>query len=439
ATTLSSKLKEAQQGSAAAVTGTKKLADGATKLAAGTAQLQTGSATLASKLKEAQQGSAAAVTGTQKLADGATKLAAGTAQLQTGSATLAARTAQAATGARTLGNGAKSLQSGVDQLAAGNLKIKGALGTITSQLPAQSDLTRLGSGAKTLAEKSRELSSGLTTLADGAEKLRSGAGELNDGAARLHSGLSTLYTKIPASVEQLGGDPQGLSASVRPVTEVFAPAGTNGVAFSPYFMALSLWVGVTLTTFIFPYQQLPLSGRRTSQFARMLRKAAVPALLVVVQALLVVLAVHLLGVNYLHPLEVVATSILSSLSFLTLVLGLIFCFGAAGRLIALILLVLQLAASGGSYPVETSPHGFQLIHNWVPVTQAVNALRHAITGAYQGDYVKFMFLLALMGLSGLGLGLLGRRRWELVKDEDFKPLVSSPVVSAFEHQEVPNE
>ncbi|OLV18269.1 YhgE/Pip domain-containing protein [Deinococcus marmoris] len=432
---LSNALPKLADGAQKAAVSAGQLATGATDLAAGTAKVQTGAASLATGLKDASTASTTAVKGAQQLSAGATQLTAGTAQLQSGAATLAQKSGEAAKGAADLSAGATSLQSGVNTLVAGNLKIKDALGQITTQLPAQSDLDSLKTGASTLAQKSGDLSNGLKTLSSGATKLQTGATDLDAGAVKLRDGLNTLYSKIPINTEQLGGDPAGLSASVLPVTETFAPVKNNGAGFAPYFMALSLWVGVTLTTFIFPYSQLPRSGRGTSQFARMLRKAAVPAALVCVQALLVVWGVHALGVDFLHPAQVIATALASSLTFLTLVLALIFLFGAAGRLIALVLLVLQLAASGGSYPVELSPSFFGAIHNFVPVTQSVNAFRHALSGAFQGSYVTFMLILLGIAVLSVGVGLLGRRRWELVADEDFKPLISSPLVSEEVHHE----
>ncbi len=432
---LSSALPDLADGAARAAASAGQLAAGAKELAAGTARVQGGAARLAAGVKDASVASAAAVGGAQKLSAGAAQLLDGTAKLQSGAVTLAGKAGEAAAGAADLSAGAASLNSGVNTLVAGNLRVKDALGQITAQLPAPDDLNSLKSGASTLAQKSGELGSGLKALSNGAASLQSGANELDGGAARLRGGLDTLYRKIPASTEQLGGDPAGLSASVLPVTETFAPVRNNGAGFAPYFMALSLWVGATLTTFIFPYSQLPRSGRGTSQFARMLRKAAVPAGLVTVQALLVVWGVHALGVDFLHPAQVVATALASSLTFLALVLALIFCFGAAGRLIALVLLVVQLAASGGSYPVELSPPFFGAIHNFVPVTQSVNAFRHALSGAFQGSYPTFMLILLGIAVLSVLVGLLGRRRWELVADEDFRPLISSPLVSEEVHHE----
>ncbi|MBB6016307.1 YhgE/Pip family protein [Deinococcus radiopugnans] len=432
---LSNALPKLADGAQKAAVSAGQLATGANDLAAGTAKVQSGAASLATGLKDASAASAAAVKGARQLSAGAVQLTTGTAQLQSGAATLAQKSNEAAKGAAELSAGATSLQGGVNTLVDGNLKIKDALGQITAQLPAQGDLNNLENGASTLAQKSGELRNGLNTLSRGATKLQTGATDLDAGAVKLRDGLDTLYSKIPADTEGLGGDPAGLSASVLPVTEKFAPVKNNGAGFAPYFMALSLWVGVTLTTFIFPYSQLPRSGRGTSQFARMLRKAAVPAALVCVQALLVVWGVHALGVEFLHPAQVIATALASSLTFLTLVLALIFLFGAAGRLIALVLLVLQLAASGGSYPVELSPPFFGAIHNFVPVTQSVNAFRHALSGAFQGSYVTFMLVLLGIAVLSVGAGLLGRRRWEVVADEDFKPLITSPLVSEEVHHE----
>lgn len=423
------------EGANAAATGASRLAEGAAQLAGGTARLQEGTAALAAGLREAQTGGAAATTGARQLAQGTAPLADGAAKVTSGAATLAEKTAQAAVGARDLADGARTLRAGVDRAVTGNVRIKDALGDITRQLPASRDLDRLDDGASTLAGASGDLTSGLRELAAGADRLAGGTASVDDGATKLADGLARLHDEIPKDVEQLGGDPAGLSASVEPVVRAFAPVKNNGTGFAPYFMAMALWIGVTLTAFIFPYQQLPESGRRTRQLARMLRKAAAPALLVTAQALLVVWGVHLLGVEYVHPLQVTFTAVASSLTFLSAVLALIFLFGAAGRLFAVILLILQLAASGGSFPVEVAPAFFQDIHAYTPVTYTVNALRHAITGAFEGQYGAFMLKLSLFAGLGVLLGLLGRRRWEFVDDEAFKPLISAPMTSQPVHHE----
>jgi putative membrane protein len=93
------------------------------------------------------------------------------------------------------------------------------------------------------------------------------------------------------------------------------------------------------------------------------------------------------------------------------------------------MLVIQLGASGGSYPVELSPPFFRVVHAWVPLTQSVYAFKHAVTGAFEGRYSSFMIALLGLALVSALLGLLGRYRWEFVEDKDFKPLLSSRTIS----------
>ena len=98
--------------------------------------------------------------------------------------------------------------------------------------------------------------------------------------------------------------------------------------------------------------------------------------------------------------------------------------GAAGRLLALVLLVIQLAASGGSYPVELSSPFFQWLHAYIPVTDAINAMRSAMFGSYEGQYGAFMLRMGLVALVSLLVALLSTRRWHYTPDERFRsPLV----------------
>ena len=398
-------------------------------MASGAGDLQAGAVKLADGTKTAQAGAAAAVQGADKLAAGSATLASGSTELKSGATTLSQRTAEASQGASQLAAGAGQLQGGVTKLADGVERIGQGVGTINSRLPDQADLNTLQDGAKTLANRSGDLASGLGKLKDGAITLSDGTTSLREGSDDLAKGAEELHSKIPTNIEELDGDPEGLSQSVTSERENFAAVTNNGMGFAPYFMSLSLWVGAVMATFIFPFQQLPAMGRGTSQGARVLRKYLTPALLAVLQAVLMVITVQSLGVNYLHPFQVTVTAILASLTFLMLILALILLFGSVGRFIALVLLILQLASSGGSFPVEVSPRIFQNIHNWVPVTQAVGALRHAITGAYQGQYMRFMiYLLMMLGVSTV-LALLGRRKWEIVDDADFRPLIVEPLSS----------
>lgn len=313
-----------------------------------------------------------------------------------------------------LTNGAVHLDKGVASLTDGQLKIKYSMANINKQL-ANTNLSSLVTGAEQLNDGVATFSKGLTALGKGSQKLHSGTEELRKGSAKLKENLALLHSKLPAKLPAFTGTPEGLSASVKTVTTVFAPAN-NGTSFAPYFMSLSLWVGATLTTFLFPYGQLTRAARGTSQGVRVARKLLVPLLVVSIQAAVVVLGVSQL-VPYVNGGEVLFVALLTSWSFLYLIAGLILMLGAAGRLVTLLALVLQLAASGGSYPIELAPVPLQTLHHYLPLTPALQAFRHAITGAYEGRFAELLGLIALGGLFGLLMLFLGRRWREVEKLE----------------------
>lgn len=401
------------------------LASGLGDLSGGAAQLQTGATSLAAGAASAQTGAQKAAAGAARLATGTAQVQTGAQQLNTGSAALAANTRKAATGAAQLAAGARDLQGGMTTLAEGNIRIKDALGDINAQLPAQKDLNTLTTGGTSLTINSARLATGAATLASGAADLQGGTTDLQTGARQLRDGLVTLRDRIPTDTEQLGGDPTGLAQSVTVQTRATADVPNNGSAFAPYFIALALWVGATLTTFIFPFLLIPDSGRRTGQLARVLRKLSVPLLIVAGQAGIVVLGVHLMDVPFMNPAQVLLTSLAGSVTFLIVILALNLLFGPAGRVLALILLIVQLAASGGSYPVELSSPAFQAIHNLIPVTELINALRHAMFGAFEGQYWEFMGRMGLVALIGFIVALLSRRRWVYIPDDRFR----SPIIT----------
>ncbi|MBZ9749312.1 YhgE/Pip domain-containing protein [Deinococcus sp. HMF7604] len=392
---------------------------------AGAARLEAGAQTLAQGLTAAGQGAQQAATGAAALAKGAAQVQGGAARLQQGTQTLVQGSRASATGAGQLAGGAAKVQTGVTKLADGSVKLGAALGQINRKVPAQAELTKLSSGADQLAQSAGVLAARTGDLAAGSQKVQAGATDLASGAGQLADGLARLRREIPATTEDLGGDPEGLAQSVQVRTQTFADVPNNGNAFAPYFVALALWVGVTMTTFIFPYLLLPASGRQTSQAARVLRKLAQPGLIVLGQALLVVAGLHLLDVHLLSPALVVLTALAASLTFLLVVVALNLLFGPAGRVLALILLIVQLAASGGSYPVELSGPVFQAIHTVIPVTAVVNALRAAMFGAFEGQYWVFMGHLALVAAVSLGVALLSRRRWVYTPDDRFR----SPILT----------
>ncbi|HEY5514657.1 MAG TPA: YhgE/Pip family protein, partial [Pengzhenrongella sp.] len=327
--------------------------------------LQSVSATLPSTMMVAAMSSQLAQldAGAGKVAVGATQLSSGLGTLSTGANDLRSGSAQLAAGTQSVADGASTLATGA-----------GALVTGTSQL---------AQGTTTLATGASKLAAGTSTLAGGATQVADGTVQLEGGAQTLADGLSTGAAAIPD--DSTGIRTQRAATLASPValesTSVAAAQGF-GEGFAPFFIPLALFVGSLITWLLLrplPSRALatPASGRRATL------AGFLPAMVIGVGQVAVMLAVIHFGVGLqmattggtiAFTLLIVAT-FLALQQMLTAVMG-----PAAGKVAILALLMLQLASSGGTYPVETTPAFFQAIHPLLPMSYAVTGLREVITG-----------------------------------------------------------
>lgn len=437
--------------------GSRQLASGASDLSAGLGQLDaggtslaSGSAQLAGGLDQLKAGSAQLVAGSHELTSGVGKvpivggqLAAGAGKLEAGIAQLNQGIGQANEGSHRLADGAKQLSTGLhqareggDRVASGAAQLDGGVQRLTggvkqlgggirmmdARMPADQDLEKLSNGATQLASGAGTLSGGLGRLADGGHRLADGAVQARDGGAKLAAGLDTLYSRLPATAPAEHGT---LKAAVTVAEEQIAPATTNGAAFSPYFIALSLWMGAVMTTFVFHFILLAESVRPVGQRARMLAKGVVPAVLVLLQAFVLTVILDVgMQLPVPNPLAFFAINAAGSLTFLAIVMALIMILGDAGKIVAVILLIFQLGAAGGAYPIQLAPPFFQWVHPLLPVTNLVKALRATLFGAYQGVWWKPAGELALAGLLAWWVTIaLGRRRWKYTPDDQYSTVL----------------
>lgn len=369
-------------------------------LSAGSGKLQAGIERLDAGLGTASHGAGQLAEGAQRYRDGVTR---------------------AHQGAERLAEGSALADSGIQRLAGGTKQLAGGLRKMAQAFPPEEDLARLKAGSHTLAAKSDAFSQGLAGLNTGSMQLAEGADRLAAGTNRLSQGLDTLYRELPSG-SQLA-DPQALARPVRSAVEWVAPVPNNGTAFAPYFIGLSLWMGAVMTAFLFHFIVLPESMRPTRQRHRMLAKGMLPSLIVTGQAIALAGAVrwalHLstpaVGAYYL-------ILITGAWTFVSIVMALILLLGDAGKLLAVVLLVVQLAAAGGAFPVEVSPDFYQWIHPFMPLTNLIKAFRASQFGAYAGAWWPYELRMLLAGGSAAATALIiGRRRWKFVPDPDYGP------------------
>ena len=308
-----------------------------------------------------------------------------------------------------LEDGANKINAGVGTLTSGVRAMNGGLHTMLSKLPEDSQLDELDNGASALA-------SGLATLDNGNRKAKA-------GAERLSSGLHLLADALPATVDQPEGSAQGLATSVKPVLEVVATVQNSGSAFAPNVIPAALWLGAGIAAFLIHLRVLPKHAMQFSKPAQLTGKILIPLLVVLAQAgLLYLTATVVLNIRVVEPLLFGAALALSSVAFLCIVFALTRAFGDAGKALSMIFLAIQLSSSGGIMPVELSGGLFSEISPWLPLTWVVRAMKATMFGAYAGEWMRPMLVVALTGALAL-CSACWFGRWRFAQPAQVRPAV----------------
>ncbi|MFF3857860.1 YhgE/Pip family protein [Streptomyces sp. NPDC002209] len=283
--------------------------------------------------------------------------------------------------ARKLAAGAPGLAGKLDQAVAD----VGALNTGAHKVA--TGMAQLHTGLGTAADGSGALGEGVGKLGDGAHRLDGGMYKLVDGTGELAGGLHEGVGKIPDyDQQQRDARTQVMADPVKLANQSLHKAPNYGTGFAPYFIPLSLWVGAMVAYMLIA----PLNRRALAAGASPWRIAFAGWLPVVgigvVQVLALMSVLHWgLGLELAHPALAIGFLALATACFAAMVQWLNAKFGAAGRILVLVVLMLQLTSAGGTYPVETSPAFFNWIHPYLPMTYIVEGLRRLISG---GDLTR---------------------------------------------------
>ena len=327
-------------------------------------------------------------------------------------AELASTATGIATQARALAAGAPAL---IDRIEAARGRLH-QLADGLDQLATGADQLRQGTG-QAYAGAVR-LDAGLDRLHTGADRLDGGADQVSQGAHRLADGLAAGADRIPAyspaEREQRAGV---MSDPVRADAHRLNPAPNYGTGLAPYFLALALWVGGMFTFMLLR----PLGNRALASAARSWRVALagwLPAALVgTVQAAVVLgVLVWAVGLDPVRPWAMLGYLVLTALSFAAVLQWVHARFGATGRLLSVVLLLVQLTAAGGTYPVETGPGLLRAIHPYLPISHVLEGLRPLVTGGSLGATWVGAAVLAGFAVGGLVLTAWTtsrQRRWTL--------------------------
>jgi yhgE/pip C-terminal domain len=329
--------------------------------------------------------------------------------LQTLTVQLSKQQSQLQTGIATLANG-------VNQLA------PNAINAFNGYNNLRTASNQLFDGSTMLANNLLRAQVGSQQLANGAAVLSANSGILLNGTSQLATGADTLSTKLADAANQIKLQPTGIATQqqlAKPVSSETNARGdvpNYGYALAPYVLSLSLFVGALAVNVIYPIRKT--FAEQESAFRWWLAKVSVVGTAAFAQAtILMLIMVYCLGLVPDHPGYFIGAVYLTSFVYMSIVSLLVIVLDNPGRFLAMILLVLQLGSSEGTFPIQTANGFFQAVNPLVPMTYSIRALRQAISGGLNNSfYTNSMWVLAgfLLAANVLMLGFFiyrGKRKF----------------------------
>lgn len=326
----------------------------------------------------------------------------------------------------TFSTGANSLMTGVGQYTNAVDILSSGANTLAAKNNQITDGTsQLVNGANQLNSNSGQLTKGTAQLANGANQIATGAGKLAAGGESLTAGLTTLssgsgelskaLSTAKNKLSLVAVDNDNAKALSSPVTIKHTDKDnvkTNGVGMAPYMMSAALMVMAISTNTIF---RAALSGKQAKTLREWIdQKLAVNGLIAVTGAIILYFGVHIIGLSANFELKTLGLIILTSITFMVLVTTLVTWHDKFGSFAALILLLLQLGSSAGTYPLAVTDKFFQVVNPYLPMSYSVSGLRETISMA--GTIGNQLLALSLFFLTFAALGLLiARRRIRSIK------------------------
>ena len=405
-------------------TGVSDLQEGADALSAGlnavtgeggaqSAQLRSGAAALRDALGAIISTMPTADSGPADITGDLSGLAAELSALQQQAAALSQGIDAYTAGADTAADAGLQLAAGVTQLQAGVDSLRSGMSDLNS------GIISLRSGTSSLAESAPALTEGITQAAGGAEQIQqqgtlalrlgaadldNGLGQLGEGAADLKNGTSLLASEAARISSETEIFSDGSREQREEIVDMFAApleieeeqvtyVADNGHAMAPYMMSVGLWVGCIAFCLMYPLTSCP--GKPGFGVKWWLSKASVLAVTAVLQAAVMLGALAFFdGFEPERAALTALTACTASVAFMSVMYFFTSLLGRVGSFLMLVFMVVQLAGSAGTYPLEISGSFVPYLHKWVPFTYTVTAFRSTISGGEDISGCLF-FLLAL--------------------------------------------
>ena len=293
-------------------------------------------------------------------------------------------------------DGVNQLSEGTNQLSDGsNQLVSGQYNYVDNMYQFTSSFARANDGSNELASGAYELYKGMSALQDGAIQLSDGADELSEGSDELYDGMVTLVEgteEFNEEMQDAADEANDVNATEKTNQMIANPVEVEnekinevpnyGTGFAPYFLSLGLFVGALLLSIVYPLREpssTPSSG--TTWF---LRKFVVLFGVGILQAFIACGILLLgLGIEVQSIPRFMLFAVITSLTFITLIQFFVTCFDDPGRFIAIIILILQLTTSAGTFPLELIPKVLQPLNAILPMTYSVAGFKAVVSS---GDF-----------------------------------------------------
>ncbi|MBE6489733.1 MAG: YhgE/Pip domain-containing protein [Methanobrevibacter sp.] len=403
------KLGELQEGLAA---GASQLAGGGTQLQAGAAQVSSGAGQVSSGVGQVQDGASQVKSGASQVQQGVGDVKSGASQVQQGSSAVQQGASQVQQGSEELDSAVdpslipdgpvKDYVEGTSELAKGSGKVADGASQVAG------GASNLADGSVQLAEGSGKVAGGASDLADGSVQLAEGSLSLAAGAELLgNAAAQALFTaagSLGATADQLSAI-TGINETIlgdyffSPVkldrNEVFS-VPDYGSNVAPFYLVLSMWVGALITCVMMePKSSI---GTKYSPFEMYSGKLLIYVVMSILQACVTLIGAYLLGVHVDNYPLFIFSAILVSVVFMVLIYSVISAIGTVGKGAIVVLLVLQISATGGIYPIEIMHKFFQVLYPYMPMTYAIKLIREAQLGVVWSNYWPALIILLAIGI-----------------------------------------
>ncbi len=285
----------------------------------------------------------------------------------------------------------EGLLTGVNNYVTAVGQISNGLTTLTNNNKALNEaMSTLNGGTSTLVSNNGTLMSGANQLADGAGQISDGAGKLAAGSDTLGEGITTAADGVTTLNDALksGAEESKIDSTNKTTDMVAAPVDTkhkeiskvenNGHAMAPYMMSVGLYVTCLAFALMYPLRHGIKKAEDALKYWA--SKATVMYTVSTLAAIIMVTALRL--INGFEPVNLGMTyllAILVSAAFMSLVILLSLTTGYIGDFLLLVFMIVNLGGSAGTYPLETGPMIYKVIHKFVPYTYSVDGFRKVIS------------------------------------------------------------